>query len=210
MSPNERERCGLGLLLQGHVLERLAEIPDGSVNVVVTSPPFLGLRAYKTEPQIWGGDEGCRHEWRVGIRTEQATCALCGAWRGELGGEPSVDMFVGHLVGVFRAIKRVLRPDGVVFAEIGDSYGAGTRTTAEPQTFARNASDLPLDRRNQGMDRHLLMVPARFALAMQSDGWIMRSEIVWAKGLSGRAWEPWPCQRCGQINYPRLKPGACS
>ena len=50
-------------ILQGDCLERLRELPDESVQCVVTSPPYWGLRDYKTPPQIWGGDPSCAHEW---------------------------------------------------------------------------------------------------------------------------------------------------
>ena len=48
-------------LLAGHVLDRLAELPAGSVHCVVTSPPYWGLRDYKIPPQVWGGKPGCAH-----------------------------------------------------------------------------------------------------------------------------------------------------
>ena len=48
-------------ILVGHVLDRLAELPDESVHCVVTSPPFFGLRSYGTEPQVWGGEPNCSH-----------------------------------------------------------------------------------------------------------------------------------------------------
>ncbi|EQD50672.1 hypothetical protein B2A_07221 [mine drainage metagenome] len=53
------------VLLQGHVLYRLLELPDESVHCVVTSPPYWGLRDYGVDPQVWGGDPACPHasEW---------------------------------------------------------------------------------------------------------------------------------------------------
>ncbi len=105
---------------QGHVLDVLATIPDKSVQMVVTSPPYYSLRDYQTEPLIWGGDPECEHQWNkytkpgntwgvpnkntpglihksvdtntsfVGPR-EQAFCVKCGAWRGDLGNEPLHD-----------------------------------------------------------------------------------------------------------------------
>ena len=53
--------------------------------------------------------------------TQVAYCQLCGAWRGQLGSEPTIEMFIAHLVEVFREVKRVLRPDGVAWCNIGDS-----------------------------------------------------------------------------------------
>ena len=52
-------------ILLGHVLDRLREMPEGSVQMAVTSPPYWGLRAYGTPPQVWGGDRDHAHEWQV-------------------------------------------------------------------------------------------------------------------------------------------------
>jgi len=91
----------------------LRKLEAESVQCVITSPPYWGLRSYQTEPQIWGGSEGCQHEWGDGIKsaagqggysdkqhsnrgsrfeiTDSNFCSRCGAWRGELGLEPTPD-----------------------------------------------------------------------------------------------------------------------
>jgi DNA modification methylase len=131
----------------GHVLEKLRELPDESVHCVVTSPPYYGLRAYGTDPQVWGGDSNCEHDWQGFVRAgrsggtkslklkikgtesfqnfddqSQAACSKCGAWRGELGLEPHLDMYVQHMVEIFREVRRVLRSDGTLWFNIGSSY----------------------------------------------------------------------------------------
>lgn len=136
----------------------MSVLPSESVNCCVTSPPYWGLRDYKTEPQIWGGDPDCQHEWNempmtlthdnrnfqkgtqedclnnptgnthIMSKTElkMGFCRKCGAWRGELGLEPTPEEYVEHLATVFREVRRVLRKDGVVFLNLGDSYyGSG-------------------------------------------------------------------------------------
>ena len=50
-------------IVQGHVLDVLAGVPDESISAVITSPPYWGLRSYGTEPQVWGGDAECQHVW---------------------------------------------------------------------------------------------------------------------------------------------------
>lgn len=60
-----QKQLQLNFIHQGHVLEKLREIPDKSVNCVVTSPPYWGLRVYHTEPQIWGGNAECPHQWQT-------------------------------------------------------------------------------------------------------------------------------------------------
>ena len=138
-------------LLVGDVREVLRSLPAESVQCCITSPPYWGLRAYGTEQQVWGGegDMRCEHEWgdevpRAGGAQKQGVssqrkgrsnvkaqekkpghgtiCALCGAWRGELGQEPTPALFVEHLVEVFREVRRVLRPDGTLWLNMGDSY----------------------------------------------------------------------------------------
>ena len=136
---------------QGHVLEVLASMAAGSVQMVMTSPPYWGLRTYPGVEVVWDAADGCEHEWgNVGpehhpgqvpdgksVHEENAAgqtagsgrfCRLCGAWRGELGLEPTVDLYVQHIVEVFRAVRRVLRGDGTMWLNLGFSYFGGQQT----------------------------------------------------------------------------------
>ena len=61
--------------MQGDVREKLAELPEKSVQCVVTSPPYWGLRDYGLPPSVWGGDPECEHEWGVGRNIY--TCREC-------------------------------------------------------------------------------------------------------------------------------------
>lgn len=100
---------------------------------------------------------------RVKTASHGEFCSQCGAWRGVLGLEPTVDLYITHMVEVMREGKRVLRDDGTVWLNIGDSY--------DPKS------------------RQRLLVPHRLALALQADGWLVRSDIIWAKGVSyNRGW----------------------
>lgn len=96
-----------GTLLVGHVLDRLKDVESGSVQMVVTSPPYFGLRNYKGIPTVWGGDPKCQHEWGDTFRLKGmsggagylqdnnkgswtgsnscSTCTKCGAWLGDFG-----------------------------------------------------------------------------------------------------------------------------
>lgn len=151
------------LVLCGDVLEMLRRLPDGCVQCVVTSPPYLGLRDYRLPASVWGGDPGCAHQWgdhltskgpgsdlnsgfnerwgnspgqkrqesgRPGVVSRGAFCVHCSAWYGCLGQEPTVELFIEHLVLIFEEVKRVLRPDGCLFVNLGDSYaGSGKGPT---------------------------------------------------------------------------------
>jgi len=114
----------------GHVLSVLATWPDECVQCVVTSPPYWGLRDYGIEPQVWGGEPGCEHDW--GTAATGAFCPRCGAWRGSLGLEPTPELYVEHLVSVFREVRRVLRTDGTLWLNLGDSYATGAGSYRNP------------------------------------------------------------------------------
>lgn len=178
-------------ILAGNALDTLKQIPDDTIQCCVTSPPYWGLRNYGTEPQFWGGKTWCEHEWATTKprRTrsekdvknpttiqnankgancnliESKTCIKCEGWLGELGGEPTPEMFVRNLTWIFDEIKRVLRPDGVVFVNLGDSYFKKEGWNKHPYL----------------KDTDLCLVPQRFAIAMQERGWYVRDEVVWDK-----------------------------
>jgi DNA modification methylase len=209
-------------IMTGHVMDVLRQIEDESVHCVVTSPPYYGLRSYGTEPQVWGGDPNCQHEFaaagkrhQVGRNDHGTGCPTsrlgpnkdgspagteitptretagafchCGAWRGDLGLEPTPELFIQHLVEVFREVCRVLRKDGTLWLNIGDSYGSGEIGRHDSKSFAYRAkADAAGPRQQQARPRgykakDLLMIPAQLALALRADGWWLRSEIVWAK-----------------------------
>lgn len=185
-------------ILRGDVRERLADIESESVNCIVTSPPYWGLRSY--------------------LPTGHPLKHL------EIGSEPTVEAWVAVMVEVMRACRRVLRKDGVMFLNLGDSYagsrcgGAGwpgsTLNGAQPdhsrvahQTFTeshreasaqakrehrtrattdsrrRDRVEIPRsDMRMPGLKpKDLVGQPWRLAFALQADGWWLRQEVIWNK-----------------------------
>ncbi len=109
-------------IYQGNVFDRLKDIPDQSIQCVVTSPPYYGLRNYNVD--------------------------------GQLGLEDTPEEYVENLVKVFREVRRVLKDDGTVWLNLGDSYTNS---------------------------KQLVGIPWRAALALQSDGWYLRQDIIWHK-----------------------------
>jgi DNA modification methylase len=100
---------------------------------------------------------------------------------GQIGLESSPDAYVAEMVAVFRAVRRVLRPDGVLFLNLGDSYAAN-RTAQVPDTKWTDVGNaLPSKVPTGCKPKDLLMIPARVALALQADGWWLRSDIIWHK-----------------------------
>jgi len=202
-------------ILTGHVINVLRALPDNSVQCVVTSPPYWGLRAYGTEPQVWGGSPDHRHEWVATfprrVRDSDDTsgeiqrahagasydaqggqeCA-CGAWRGELGLEPTPEGFVDHLASVFDEVRRVLRSDGTLWLNLGDTYAThpsgltGEKrwkaSTLANRDFTGHEQAGQMDKRAPGLKpKDLVGVPWRAAFELQRRGWWLRSDCVWAK-----------------------------
>ena len=161
------------MVIEGHVLEVLHELPDASVQTCITSPPYLGLRDYGIEPVIWGGDDGCDHTPVTSAET--GTCERCGAWRGQLGHEATPDEFVTHLADVFEEVRRVLRDDGTLWVNLGDSYN-GSGPAGGGLTHPGGHARWP------GLkQKDLVGVPWLFAFEMRRRGWFLRADVIWAK-----------------------------
>jgi DNA modification methylase len=169
--------------LSGHCLDRLADIEPNSIQVCVTSPPFYGLRNYQTPPQTWPD-----------------------GWIGELGQEPTLALYLDHLLMVFDGVRRVLRDDGTCFVNLGDSYsgsgpsGAGYQSETTKRRAGQKAdgsfrisprlgvgdpgyaTKKPHIMRGDNLKpKDLMLIPHRFAIAMQDAGWWVRNDLVWAK-----------------------------
>jgi DNA modification methylase len=104
----------------------------------------------------------------------------------QVGIEGSPQEFAEALVEVFREIKRVLRPDGTVWLNLGDSYcGTGHKGdhTDPKHKEGRNGQKVALNNKIKGLkSKDLVGIPWRVAFALQADGWYLRSDIIWAKG----------------------------
>ena len=158
---------GIATLYQADA--RQIPIPDQSVHCVVTSPPYFGLRVYRSDSDAM------------------------------IGLEETVPGWIDSMLEVMAEVKRVLRDDGVLWVNLGDSYGHGT-SSGRQRSPTDGLGDGTMDAQNavnrNGQDAgQLLMIPARFALAMQDAGWILRSDVIWAKkscmpeSLNGTRWE---------------------
>jgi len=215
-------------ILQGDALTVLRTLPAESAHCCVTSPPYWGLRDYGTASWT-GGLPDCDHIYNHGTQgatgqrvnrtfTAQAvyrdTCRKCGAKRvdQQLGLEPTMGEYLGRLVAIFREVGRVLRNDGTLWLNMGDSYCSDAGTDRKPTTLsgprvpsgwtnrsqptrihaARNGKDCdpkrglaaegqPLNHDPALKPKDLALMPARVAIALQEDGWWVRSDIIWHK-----------------------------
>ncbi len=193
----------------GHILDMLLQMPAESVQCIVTSPPYWGLRDYKIPPSVWGGKPDCPHEWtetsapggngdgksfrrdkaagRHSGATQPGLCIHCGAWRGCLGLEPTPELYIEHMVTIFRELRRVLRKDGTCWLNLGDSYCGGGRggnpaeSAHRKQATNRGSLVAPSALPPGLKPKDLVGIPWRVAFALQADGWVLRSEIIWSK-----------------------------
>lgn len=148
-------------LWHGDALATLREMPAESVHCVVTSPPYYGLRDYG-EP-------------------------------GQYGLEPTPTAYVETMRAVFAEVRRVLTADGTLWLNLGDSYARGNtgqgnagpssklQGGTRPSFRQDGATCVPTKRSGSLPDKNLLGIPWRVAFALQDDGWILRSEVIWAK-----------------------------
>jgi DNA modification methylase len=144
--------------LIGDVREKLKELPDKSIQMCVTSPPYYALRDYGESDQ--------------------------------LGLEDTPEEFVENMVGVFAEVHRVLRDDGTLWLNLGDSYynyRPGKGQYVPKQTVSKTRQDFPVEvgrRANklEGLkEKDLVGIPWRVAFALQADGWYLRQDIIWHK-----------------------------
>lgn len=104
------------------------------------------------------------------------------AVEGQIGAETTIDQYIGDLVSIFREVRRVLREDGTLWLNIGDSFTSGGRTwrDADKKNQARGMNYRPPT--PEGLKpKDLIGIPWRVALALQQDGWYLRTDIIWHK-----------------------------
>jgi site-specific DNA-methyltransferase (cytosine-N4-specific) len=186
------------MIYQGDALTVLKTLPEASVNCCITSPPYYGLRDYGTAR--WeGGDPSCDHTYNHGVQgkggdranrtfTGQAVyldvCRKCGARRvdQQIGLESTPAEYISRLVEVFREARRVLRDDGTLWVNIGDSYASGNRRDQVADNKAAVGARATRPYMTADLKpKDLIGVPWMLAFALRDDGWYLRSEIIWAK-----------------------------
>jgi len=198
----------MNLLIQGNSLN--IPLVNQSVNCCVTSPPYYGLRDYGTA-KLEGGSPDCDHKGKPmathagfneryfgkpSIVDKQGevlefykdACAKCGAIRidSQIGLEQTPDEYVAKLVDVFREVKRVLRDDGTLWLNLGDSYAGSGNGSSD---YREDGASISKNDNKYGNHKPLSNVPAknllgipwRVAFALQADGWYLRSDIIWHK-----------------------------
>lgn len=204
----------LNHIYEGDCLETLKTIPDKSVDMCVTSPPYYALRDYGTGKWI-GGDPNCPH-YRTSKRSEhtatghkrmgelgeavgdaiyKSVCPLCGAVREDkqIGLEETPESYISKLADVFDEVKRVLKDDGTLWVNIGDSYwGGGWRNAS----FNEHSGDIQKGSKgthcgesmpnlkgnvDSYKNKDLIGIPWMLAFELRKRGWYLRQDIIWHK-----------------------------
>lgn len=186
-----RSKLKINTVHHGHALELARQLSDDFLSLILTSPPYFGLRNYDLPPTDWPAVE---YSPMAGLPPVSIP-----AWAGCLGLEPDPLMYVGHLVALFRELRRALHPSGSLWLNLGDNY---TRTNVpqskhKPVEYSVHCKigssddftgrgDRPGHRigSNSLPQKNLLGIPWRTALALQADGWWLRSDAPWIKSNS--------------------------
>jgi len=169
------------LVLEGDAFDLFPRLPQASIDLIITSPPYWGHREY-----------GLNHNWD--FFNDIATVRKFGPqppgyeWYrsngGLLGLEPYPEWYVTHLADIFSRACGALKEGGNLWVNIGDTYFArwssirdgGRQGLGDEQRFRRKT---PMGGVRQ--EKQLLLIPSRFAIAMQERGWILRNDLIWYK-----------------------------
>jgi DNA modification methylase len=193
----------------GNCLDKLKEIPDDIIDSCITSPPYYGLRDYQTA--TWeGGDLNCDHKGKPFATKKNVNkntggrdvkniedreffkdiCRKCGAKRkdDQIGLEQTPDAYVEKLVQVFREVRRVLKPTGNLWLNLGDSFSGsrGNRGNDIKEDIAWKRKGTTPDKRPTASvvglkPKDLIGIPWMVAFALRADGWWLRQDIIWQK-----------------------------
>jgi len=132
------------------------DLPDKSVQAIITSPPYWNKRIYDIPDIIIGGDVNCSHNFVKNYsfdKKESFICNTCKAWKGQYGLEKNPEMFISHSLLWISEAYRVLKDNGIFFLNIGDSF---------------------FNKRKQ-------LIPQKIAIEMDKSRWILRNDIIWYK-----------------------------
>jgi len=178
----------LNTIYQGNTIEVLRKLPAESIDMCITSPPYWGTRHYDAERIIWDEDTSCNHNFDDGNDGNQF-CSKCGAWKGQLGQEPALKLYVKHIVAVMDEVRRVLKKEGTCWLNLGDTYASGELGRHDKNYGGE--FDRPkwkgIKRQHASLDSGvpsgcITNMPARVAIEMTDNhGWIERNAVIWHK-----------------------------
>ena len=168
-------------IIDGDAYDLLGLLPPDSVDLIITSPPYWGNRDYDL-----------KHNWKLfndikrvrKIGTKSPGYVWYRAQGGILGLEPYPEWYITHLIEIFQRAASCLKPQGNLWVNLGDTYFA--RWSSIRNNGRQGFADKKRKRRKTPMgdfraEKQLLLMPARFAMAMQDKKWILRNDLIWHK-----------------------------
>jgi DNA modification methylase len=193
-------------IIQGNCIDKIKELENNSIDCVVSSPPYFGLRDYGTA-SYEGGDDNCKHTITDGVvdnknnklterpnrASDKKHCVKCGAKRidEQFGLEKTYQDYLANTVKVFETFKPKLKDTATIWWNVGDSYNnkpAGNKDLKKSSGLPNKKENLHKRKDNISKvllkslkEKDLLMIPNRVAIALQEAGWYIRSEIIWHK-----------------------------
>ncbi|SRR6266496_1784146 len=168
-------------IVQGDAFDLINQLAARSVDLIITSPPYWGLRTYKE-----------RHNWDILTEWKRSrdkpTSIPPYRWYSDHGGllgmEPFPEWYVAHMVEFFDSARRYLKATGSLWVNLGDTYFA--RWASIRDRGRQGLGNNPRERRRVPMggfrqEKQLLLIPSRFAIEMQERRWILRNDLIWYK-----------------------------
>ncbi len=170
-----------GVVHVGDAWDLLGELDPETVDLILTSPPYWGLRDYGLDH-----NENVLADWLK--QGGEAAVAPPYEWYRDHGGllglEPLPHWYVTHLVEIFQRARPALKTSGSIWVNLGDTYfgrWSSIRPTGRQGFAGETRSRRRVPSGGYLQDKQLLLIPARFAIAMQEDRWILRNDLIWAK-----------------------------
>lgn len=167
-----------GVVREGDAYDLMQTLAPNSIDLLITSPPYWGHRTYE---QV--------HDWSITekLGRDPLSPPPYDAYRkagGVLGLEPFPEWYVHHLVEIIERVRPALKPGGNMWINVGDTYFA--RWASIRENGRQGLADHARMRRRTPMggyrqEKQLLLIPARFAIAMQERRWILRNDLIWFK-----------------------------
>ena len=167
-------------VLRGDAFDLINRIDDNEIDLVLTSPPYWGLRSYGLEYR-----DDVLAQWQQAGNVPELPPSY--EWYRDAGGvlglEPYPHWYVAHLVQFFARARSKLKQSGSLWVNLGDTYFARWSSIRDEgrQGFNKRRTRRRTPSGGYLRDKQLLLVPARFAIAMQEAGWILRNDLIWSK-----------------------------
>jgi site-specific DNA-methyltransferase (cytosine-N4-specific) len=167
-------------LVNGDAFDLLQTLPEESIDLILTSPPYWGFRAYEAEHnweilKQWGGGKHAKespsYEW---YRKNG----------GVLGLEPMPEWYISNVTEILNHCQRALTPEGSLWLNLGDTYFARWASIRSKGRQGLNGSERHRRKTPMGsyrQEKQLLLIPSRVAISMQNHRWILRNDLIWYK-----------------------------